>query len=73
MYRVVNDFLNDWKQESESTLKVFNYLNQESLDTKVASDGRSLRFLAWHITISNPQMLMHAGLTIEIATTVPRR
>lgn len=62
MYRVINDFLSDWKYESESTLKVFKNLTQESLAQKVTPEGRSLRKLAWHITLSNPEMLTPAGL-----------
>jgi len=65
MYRVVNDFLEDWKYESESTLKVFKNLTQESLEQKVTSDGRSLGKLAWHITLSTFELLTHAGLSTE--------
>ena len=65
MYRVMNDFIEDWKYESESTLKVFKNLTQESLKQKVAPDGRSLGFIAWHITLGNPQMLTHAGFKVE--------
>jgi len=65
MYRAINDFMEDWKYESESTLKVFKELTKESLSQKVTPDGRSLGFIAWHITLGNPQMLTHAGFTIE--------
>ena len=65
MYRSIEDFLEDWKYESESTLKVFKNLTQESLEQKVTPDGRSLRRLAWHITLGNPQMLTHAGFNME--------
>jgi len=64
MYRVINDFFEDWKYETESTLKVFKNLTQQSLEQKVTPDGRSLRKLAWHITLGNPQMLTHAGFDI---------
>ncbi len=65
MYRSMNDFLEDWKYESEATLKLFSNLSQESLEQKVTPDGRSLRKLAWHITLGNPQMLTHAGFNVE--------
>jgi len=35
MYRKLKDFINDWTQESESTLKVFSNLTDESLTKKV--------------------------------------
>ena len=62
MYRTISDFLEDWKYESEATLKVFKNLTKESLDQKVTPAGRSLKKLAWHITLSNPEMLTHSGL-----------
>ena len=65
MYRTINDFLEDWKHESELTLKVFNNLTRESLGQKVTNDGRSLGKLAWHITLSNPEMLTHSGLPAD--------
>jgi uncharacterized damage-inducible protein DinB len=65
MYRVIDDFFKDWKYETEATLNIFKNLSQESLTQKVSPDVRSLGRLAWHITISNPQMLTHAGFKIE--------
>jgi len=72
MFRTINDFLESWKYESEATLKVFGNLTDESLNQKVTSDGRSLKRLARHITISNPEMLLHSGLTAgEFDETIP--
>lgn len=65
MYRTINDFLEDWKYESEATLKVFKNLTQESLDQKVSPEGRSLRRLAWHIALGNADVLTHAGFKVE--------
>lgn len=65
MYRTINDFSEDWKYESEATLKVFKSLTQESLDQTVTPEGRSLRKLAWHITLGSPQMLTLAGFTVD--------
>src|SRR5947208_1276457 len=50
MYRSINDFLSDWKYESESTLKIFKILTDESLSKKFHEDVRTLGFLSWHIT-----------------------
>jgi uncharacterized damage-inducible protein DinB len=65
MYYKVQDFLNDWKYESESSLKIFNALTDDSLAVKVTDTGRSLGFLAWHITQSIGEMMNRTGLNIK--------
>ncbi len=65
MYRIIKDFAEDWKYESEATLKVFKNLTQKSLEQKVSPDGRSLGFIAWHITTSIPEMLERCGFKFE--------
>jgi uncharacterized damage-inducible protein DinB len=62
MYHFIQDFLNDWKFEQEATLKILNTLTDESLQQKVSAQGRSLGFLAWHITITLGEMGEKAGL-----------
>jgi uncharacterized damage-inducible protein DinB len=64
MYRNIQDFLDDWKYENESTMKVFKNLTDASLKQKITPDGRSLGFLAWHIVISLGEMGGKAGLSI---------
>ena len=65
MYSTIQDFLTDWKQENDSTLKVFQNLTDASLKQKVSADGRSLGFLAWHIVITLGEMGDKAGLKVE--------
>jgi uncharacterized damage-inducible protein DinB len=50
MFRSIDDFASTWTQESEGTLKVLRSLTDESLAQRVAPGGRTLGFLAWHIT-----------------------
>jgi uncharacterized damage-inducible protein DinB len=64
MYRVIQDFINDWKYENEATLKVFKNLTDAALKQKGTPEGRSLGFLAWHIVISLGEMGEKAGLKI---------
>ena len=71
MFRTINDFLKAWKHESEATLKVFNKLTDESLNQKVTSDGRSLGFIAWHITDTIPEMLSKTGLPFSHDENTP--
>ena len=62
MYTSVSAFISDWKYESEATLKLINNLTDESLKQKVWGEGRTLGFLAWHITLSIGEMMTKIGL-----------
>jgi uncharacterized damage-inducible protein DinB len=65
MYRTVQDFLDDWKYESEATLKIMHSLTDASLGQKVMPEGRSLGFLAWHIVLTLGEMGGKTGLTVK--------
>ena len=65
MLRTIEDFQKDWAYETEATLKILRALTDESLSQKVTPDGRSLGFLAWHLTQTLPEMLGHTGLQID--------
>jgi uncharacterized damage-inducible protein DinB len=65
MYRAIQDFLTDWNQENESTLKVFKNLTDTSLKQKVSLEGRSLGHLAWHIVLTLGEMGEKAGLQVS--------
>jgi uncharacterized damage-inducible protein DinB len=62
MYTSVKSFISDWKYESGATLKLLNILTDESLKQKVWAEGRTLGFLAWHITLSIGEMMTKIGL-----------
>ena len=65
MLRKIEDFQKDWAYETESTMKVLNALTDESLGQKVTPTGRSLGFLAWHLTQTLGEMPGHTGLKID--------
>ena len=65
MFRSLDDFSAAWAHESEGTLKVMRNLSDASLSQRVVADGRSLGFLAWHITCSLTEMASQAGLNID--------
>jgi len=65
MYRVVDDFLQDWAYESEATLKLLSQMTPQSLQQKVIPEGRSLGRLAWHLVLTLPEMLNRTGLGIK--------
>lgn len=65
MLRKIDDFIKDWEYETEATGKVLSTLTDESLTQKVTLDGRSLGFLAWHLTQTLGEMLGLVGLKID--------
>jgi uncharacterized damage-inducible protein DinB len=71
MFITVKSFLESWKTESDSTLKVFQNLTDQSLKQKVTKQGRSLGFIAWHITITISEMLSKTGLPFESLENKP--
>jgi len=66
MFTTIDDFLKSWKYESEATLKVFRNLTDASLAQRVTPDGRTLGFIAWHITTTMPGMFRQAGLQFPV-------
>ncbi len=65
MYSKVTEFIEDWKYESESTLKVFENLTNESLDFKPNKKVRSQGRLAWHIVTTLGEMVQRTGLKFD--------
>ncbi|HEX8514692.1 MAG TPA: DinB family protein [Bacteroidia bacterium] len=65
MYRITEDFINDWQYEAASTLNVFKNISNEALNRKNNENVRSIARLAWHITITLSEMLNKAGLRVE--------
>lgn len=65
MYSKVTEFIEDWKYESESTLKVFENLTDDSLDFKPNKNVRSPGRLAWHIVTTLGEMVHRTGLKFD--------
>jgi len=66
MFRFIDDFLDDWDQESSSTAKIFGALTDESLKQKVSPEGRTLGEIAWHMVFSLGEMPIAAGLQVSL-------
>jgi uncharacterized damage-inducible protein DinB len=62
MFRRIEDFVAEWRTERDSTLKLLHNLTDESLPQQVVAGGRTLGFLAWHITVTLSEMPVKAGL-----------
>ena len=65
MYRNIDDFINEWAYESESTLKVFRNITSEVLNKKDHENVRSMARLTWHVTITLSEMLNKGGLQVS--------
>jgi uncharacterized damage-inducible protein DinB len=65
MYTKVSEFLQDWKKESETTLKVLSNLTDDSLKQKVTPEGRDIAYIAWHIVITIGEMMNKSGLSVD--------
>jgi len=64
MFRYIDDFLDDWEQESAGTLKLMNCLTDVCLSRNVTPEGRTLGDIAWHIAFSLAEMPSTAGLPV---------
>jgi uncharacterized damage-inducible protein DinB len=65
MYYKISDFIEDWKYESESTIKVLSNLTDSSLTKNFGENIRTPGRLAWHIVTSVGEMAHRTGLTFE--------
>lgn len=65
MYHTIKEFLEDWKNESSATYKVFEAFTDESLNQKVYTEGRTLGKIAWHIVVTVGEMAGKVGAKVE--------
>jgi len=65
MYYKISDFIEDWKYESESTIKVLSNLTDEMLTVKFNSEIRTAGKLAWHIAGAISELGHRMGLTFD--------
>lgn len=65
MLRTIDDFQKHWAYEVDMTTKTLKNLTDESLGQKVTPEGRTLGFLAWHLTQTLPEMLGLVELKID--------
>ncbi len=65
MYYNISDFIEDWKYESEVTIKVFSNLTDEALTVKFNKEIRTAGRLAWHIVTAIGEMANRMGLEFE--------
>lgn len=64
MFRRIDDFVVQWQQDMDGTLRVFRALTDESLGQRVTPEGRSIGRLAWHLVQTLPEMMNRTGLAV---------
>jgi len=62
MFTKIDEFTEAWGKTSTNTLKMLHALTDESLNQAVADDHRTLGRVAWHITMTIPEMAEQMGL-----------
>ena len=65
MYYKTSDFIEDWKYESESTIKVLSNLTDASLTKNFGENIRTPGRLAWHIAGAISELGHRMGLAFE--------
>ncbi len=65
MFRKIEDFITDWKEEEQFTIKIFSNIGNKNSMHKTADNIRTLGRLAWHITQTLTEMPKNAGIVEE--------
>ncbi len=73
MYRQVNDFLQEWKQEAAQTEAVLEAVTDEKLGQAIEEGHSTLGWLGWHLTTTPAFFAGEVGLKldVELADTQP--
>ncbi|HVO72971.1 MAG TPA: DinB family protein [Ignavibacteriaceae bacterium] len=67
MYNSITEFIQDWNDEANATLKIFSSMTDESLNQSFQNYRRTIGCLAWHITGAIGEMMRSAGSPIKAA------
>ena len=65
MFHTLQEFFNTWKHESASTISLFEKLTDNSLDSKIYAEGRTLARLANHLIESLSELPSKLKLPIK--------
>jgi uncharacterized damage-inducible protein DinB len=73
MFTSIEQFLADWRHESESTGRIMDVLTDTSLAQQVVPGDRSLGWTAWHLVTTLAEMPSITGLKLTaVAHDAPR-
>ncbi|WP_156292033.1 DinB family protein [Oceanobacillus salinisoli] len=76
MYRKVNDFLQDWTQASQGTLKVLESLTDEKLGQAIVEGHNTVGWIGWHLATAPAYFAGLVGLDVKSKVdpgTVPQK
>jgi len=65
MFKTLEDFVNEWEQETVITQSVMDQLTDEAITQKITAVNRSLGQLGWHIATTIHEMLSRTGLVFQ--------
>lgn len=65
MYRTVDDFLVDWQQSANGTLKVMREMTDDKLDFAIVEGHNSLGWLSWHLVGAAGAFAKFGGLDLS--------
>ncbi|NGX43268.1 MAG: hypothetical protein K940chlam7_01562 [Chlamydiae bacterium] len=65
MFTTIEQFINCWENASQSAVKIFESLTDESLSQEITLGYRSLGRIAWHIVQTVPEMMGRTGLQVS--------
>lgn len=65
MYRKIEDFVEDWEQSAEGTLRVIQAITDDQLDFSIVEGHNSLGWLAWHLVGAAGAFSQFAGLSVD--------
>jgi len=64
MYNSIESFIKDFEHEQNSTIKYFNSISDEKLETIFHENIRTIGWLSWHIVVTVSEMFTESGFTI---------
>lgn len=67
MYRMKEDFLQEWKHASQGTLKVLEALTDDKLEQAIVKEHNTLGWLGWHLANSLSFFGGQVGLKVDAA------
>ncbi len=70
MFRKIEDFLENWQNETLATLKLYQHITDEALQQQVNDSNRDILALLRHINYTVTELPNTAGLPIEINETI---
>jgi uncharacterized damage-inducible protein DinB len=65
MFRQITDFQQDYQTLTDSTLRIFQKLNDRIINQPVAKGYRTLGQIAWHIVTTISEMMNRTGLALS--------